>query len=385
MIERRIRILCVSDYFLPGYLGGGPIRTLANMRAILGTNIELAIFTRDRDLGGGAPYADITPDCWHDTSGGPIFYASPRLFGPRGARQAMAGQRFDALYLNSFFSYRGSIALYLALRGRGLPVLIAPRGEFSPGALAIKRAKKQLFLKLARALRLYRGVHWHASTEAEAADIRRQFPGARIYLAADPVVGEENALPPPDKRPGELRLAFISRLSPKKNLDGLLDILMGSAARIELSIFGPIEDADYWALCEAKIARLPANVRAHYGGTLRPEQVSATFAQHDLFAFPTHGENFGHVIFEALRAGTPVLLSDQTPWAADAAGAISIAPLAEARLWQQEIARAAARDTAAQNAVRKAARAFARHYAAGRQSVADNLRMFEAVAQSANF
>jgi glycosyltransferase involved in cell wall biosynthesis len=36
--------------------------------------------------------------------------------------------------------------------------------------------------------------------------------------------------------------------------------------------------------------------------------------QQDLFLFPTRGESFGHVIHEALRAGLPVLISDQTPW-----------------------------------------------------------------------
>jgi glycosyltransferase involved in cell wall biosynthesis len=33
-----------------------------------------------------------------------------------------------------------------------------------------------------------------------------------------------------------------------------------------------------------------------------------------LFLFPTHGENFGHVIIESLSSGLPVLISDQTPW-----------------------------------------------------------------------
>ena len=43
-------------------------------------------------------------------------------------------------------------------------------------------------------------------------------------------------------------------------------------------------------------------------------RVNEVFAEHDLFLFPTLGENFGHVICEALIAGCPVLLSDQTPW-----------------------------------------------------------------------
>ena len=42
--------------------------------------------------------------------------------------------------------------------------------------------------------------------------------------------------------------------------------------------------------------------------------MAEVFAENDLFFFPTHGENYGHVIAEALVAGCPVLISDQTSW-----------------------------------------------------------------------
>ena len=58
----------------------------------------------------------------------------------------------------------------------------------------------------------------------------------------------------------------------------------------------------------------PSNIRAVYKGEVPPDQVKRTLARHDLFFFPTRGENFGHVIFESLAAGVPVLISDQTPW-----------------------------------------------------------------------
>lgn len=39
-----------------------------------------------------------------------------------------------------------------------------------------------------------------------------------------------------------------------------------------------------------------------------------TLSAYDLFLLPTLGENYGHVIHEALLAGCPVLISNRTPW-----------------------------------------------------------------------
>jgi glycosyltransferase involved in cell wall biosynthesis len=99
-----------------------------------------------------------------------------------------------------------------------------------------------------------------------------------------------------------------------KNLDGALRILGKVREPIELHIFGPIEDNRYWEECKAEIARLPANVSVKYIGSLAPHDVHVTLSQYDLFFLPTHGENFGHVVVEALCAGCPVLLSTATPW-----------------------------------------------------------------------
>jgi glycosyltransferase involved in cell wall biosynthesis len=62
------------------------------------------------------------------------------------------------------------------------------------------------------------------------------------------------------------------------------------------------------------IGELPSNVIASYQGIVRHEDVCTVLASHDLFFLPTRGENFGHAILEALSAGLPVLISDQTPW-----------------------------------------------------------------------
>lgn len=59
---------------------------------------------------------------------------------------------------------------------------------------------------------------------------------------------------------------------------------------------------------------MPDNIRVICQGSIPHNDVLDEMGKHDLFFLPTHGENYGHVIMEALSAGCPVLISDQTPW-----------------------------------------------------------------------
>lgn len=384
-MNKTVSVLCITDYFLPGYLGGGPITTLINIRKQLAGQVTLSIFTRDRDLGTITPYPDIKTNQWQEFPGGPIFYASPDTFGTRGLQRALASRHFDIVYLNSYFSVHASILLYLNLRKHELklPILIAPRGEFSPGALAVKRYKKLAFLTVARHLGLYRDIFWHASTPIEAQDILRQFSSAadRIHIAPDPVCATlpAGSLMARAKEAGRLRIAFISRISPKKNLDGLLRMLHAVQAPVALDIYGPVEDETHWQQCEMAIAKLPDNIQVSSHGPISPDAVSDTFARYDLFAFPTHGENFGHVIFEALRAGTPVLVSDQTPWKSDELGAVTVIPLLDIAAWCNAVEQAAKRTQNEQKDVSDAAIAYASRYVDENGASQANLNMFRKV------
>jgi glycosyltransferase involved in cell wall biosynthesis len=109
-------------------------------------------------------------------------------------------------------------------------------------------------------------------------------------------------------------VAFLSRISPKKNLLGAIEMLHGAPGTVRFNIFGPKEDKDYWRRCLGAIARLPPNVTVADHGALGIGEVSEAFRENHVLLFPTHGENFGHVIVEALQAGVPVLVSDRTPW-----------------------------------------------------------------------
>lgn len=380
MEPTRPKVLAVADYYLPGFKAGGPIRTISNIRRALHDDIDLDLFTRDRDLGDAEAYQNIHANSWTNDDYGRIYYADPRTFGLAGFHAAIKGTQYDILYLNSFFSPHGSIVINAALQWQGTPLrtIIAPRGEFSPEALLLKRKKKQAFLAMARTLNIYRRTYWHVSSSAERNDLLRIFPFAepRTFIASDPIDAIPEAMSFSPKVKGRLKLAFISRISPMKNLHGLLQALRNVRRLVTLNIYGPIEDTTYWALCSQLIKALPSNISANWNGALHPADVAEIFSRHDVFAFPTKGENFGHVIYEALSVGTPVLLSDKTPWTEDGSPAIRILPLANSAAWSTEIEALADRSSEEQFQARHAALSYARTYAEKNAASANTLSMF---------
>ena len=318
MRRRNKNIVLVFSYFyLPGYKGGGPIRTISNMFDILGQEIEFFLVTADRDLGDASAYSDIDANHWQQVGRARIYYASPGIGWLRKLWAIIWQFDGNFLHLNSFFSFRFSILPFIFWRVLKCDktVIVGPRGEFSRGALALKSRKKWVFIRLAKALGLYRGVIWHASTEHEAEDIRRVMGDkARIRVAVD------IACPPPEltmqarQANAPLRLLFVSRISPKKNLLGAIQMLQQVPCPMVFDVYGPAEDGAYWTSCQEAASQLPAHVQFNYCGALYPAQVPETMARYDLFYLPTLGENFGHVIAEALGCGLPVLIADTTPW-----------------------------------------------------------------------
>jgi glycosyltransferase involved in cell wall biosynthesis len=277
--------------------------------------------TADRDALDTAAYRDVMIDGWNTVGKAQVYYASPENQSFRGLSRLLRDTPHDVLYLNSFFnsvfSVRPLLARFLGQVPRR-PTVIAPRGEFSTGALAIKAWKKMPYLRLATAAGIYRDLTWQASSEHEAADIHRELGPLAGRVVVAPNVPSRVLPGGPGEAPAEsgsrLRVAFLSRITPKKNVDFALKVLAQVSAPVEFDLYGPVRDDPYWRRCQVLIAGMPDNVNVAYHGSVSPNGVPAIFGTHDLFFFPTRGENYGHVIAEALTAGTPVLIADTTPW-----------------------------------------------------------------------
>lgn len=384
--KERPRILVFVDHYLPGYKAGGPICTISNMVEQLGAEFQFLIVTRDRDLRDQLPYIDVKINDWNTVGHSSVFYVSPDKFNLLNIARLMRDTNHDILYLNSYFSSRTTGIPLLARRLNlcpSKPAVIAPRGEFSEGALAIKSIKKKLYIKVASFANVYQGLTWHASSNDELRDIQREMASTvnRVVVAPNLISNcdpsNHNVLINNRVRmPGPLRVIFLSRISPKKNLDHLLRVLQRVVVSVELNIYGPNEDHIYWNKCQQLIKQLPSNITVNYHGAITPSDVSSAFQANDVFVFPTHGENFGHVIIEALTAGTAVIVSDQTPWKPDDAGACQVIPLANVEEYALAIRRWAALSDEELASRRMAALEYARLSRSNNDRLKANLDLF---------
>ncbi|MGB6687376.1 MAG: glycosyltransferase family 4 protein [Terracidiphilus sp.] len=317
----RKRILICAANYLPGYKSGGPIRSVVNLITHLGSSLDFYVITRDRDAGDDRPYEGITPGEWHEVGKARVLYCS--RVSPGVLRKAFQEVRPDLIHLGSFQDTFTIFAVLLRRIGAfgDTPVVLAPRGEFSAGAMAIKRTKKRIYRYSAKMLGLHEGLLWQAMGPREKQEILEAAPARRLdpdsifvarSITEQPVFSASHL----DKQAGTVKLAFISRVSEKKNLHYVLELLRQIRGRIEFNIYGPVteKDAAYWEKCRALLNNLPENIEVQYHGSVEPSAVLQVLHEHHFFVLPTRGENYCHAAVESFLNGTPVILSDETPW-----------------------------------------------------------------------
>lgn len=317
------KILVFTDWYLPGYRGGGPIQSVAALVSFLSRDFEFYIVTRDRDLGVNHSYAEIKKNNWNKLENCHVYYCSPSLYFQ--LKMLIAIKKIDSkiFYLNSVFSFSYTIIPLFAKKIGFLKkskCLVAPRGELSVGALNIKPLKKILFINFAKILGLYKSIQWHASTNFERDEIINQFCCKSINISVARNLSLNYKLDKLNlfnykKEAGVVKLVTLSRISPKKNLTYTLKILSKIKGKVFFDIYGPCEDVNYWNnQCIPLINALNKNVTVRYKKEIHHENVHKVLSDYDFFVFPTLGENYGHVIREALEAGLPLLISQNTPW-----------------------------------------------------------------------
>jgi glycosyltransferase involved in cell wall biosynthesis len=343
------KVLIFIDWFVPGHRAGGPLTSNIHIIERFRREIEFYVLTRNTDYCEPLPYEGIPANEWVDLKEGlKVFYFSKDYLSMHHLRQVAREADCRHWYINGVYSLYFSILPLLLAKGmKGVRVTVASRGMLSPHALAVSPVRKRLFLSLFKWAGLYRDVTFHASNEEEAGEIRKQLGRDRLIHIAPNL-----SAPAPDSNPhrgrkirGQLRLVSMARISPEKNILGALQLLESVKHAVVFELFGQAYDAAYLMQCEAQVGRLPAHVEVHFRGSIPATEVPQVLAEADFLFLPTHGENFGHAILEALLAGCPVIISDRTPWRGlEAKGIGWDIPLSDTGRFAEALEQAAAMD-----------------------------------------
>lgn len=317
MIKKK-KILILNGQYAPGYKGGGPIQSCINMVENLHEQFEFYVLCADRDYKCEMPYENIKIDEWSTVGNAKVFYMSPEMQTLNEFQKVINSIDFDIMYLNGFFSPIFTIKpliLYRLGKLKKCKIILTPRGDFTGGCES-KKVKKYIYIYICKLIGLYNNLTWHATSELEENDISKKFPKATILTAPNLPTKFISKKPTVKKLEGSLKMVFVSRIFPKKNLKYALQILKEiKDGEITFDIYGPMEDKAYWGECENIIKEMPSNISVCYKGEVSHDDISRVFTNYHVFFFPTLGENYGHVIVESMMNNCLVVLSKGvTPW-----------------------------------------------------------------------
>ncbi len=380
-------ILVFVRYYLPGFRSGGPVRSVSNLVQALAREYDFRIVCLNRDHGERDPYPAVTHGRWMRMGDASVYYATDREAGLALCRRMVQEIRPDMIYLNSLLDREFSMKPFLAVgRGRAIPVLLAPRGELTPGALGLKAKRKRLFLALVKVSRYYANVNWHASSVAEEERIHQVFApeASRIFLASNlPEMPQDSMPRAGEKKPGALRIVLAARISPMKNTLAAIRMAGQLKGEVELDLWGPMENREYWATCQQQMLLCMPNVKVRYRGEVAHEKLPALLHGYDVMLLPTLGENFGHSIIEALDAGLPVVISDRTPWRnLTQAGVGADLPLEDEAAFVSALGKYLAMDEREMTAAREACGCYVDEWRLQNANLDDYRKMFNAVIAS---
>lgn len=205
-------------------------------------------------------------------------------------------------------------AAALAARWHDVPLVITPRGMVEPWAMRQQAWKKSLGWHLYQSHVLKSADLLHATSDLEARNLRNLGLSNPIAVIPNGVeIPETWKQKPTQEEPR--RALFLSRLHPKKGLPNLVDAWANLRPdEWELVIAGP--DANgHRAEIEGQVQRHGIEEGVRFVGPVYGEEKWNLYRSSDLFVLPTHSENFGVVVAEALASGVPALTTKGAEWA----------------------------------------------------------------------
>lgn len=306
-----MRILHVIPSLSPTQ--GGPSAALPVMeRALVAASVEVETITTDDD-GAGKHNGRALGQALKENGAVRRYFAkrfefykvSPDL--GRWARREV--KNYDVVHVHALFSHT-SLAAARAARAAGVPYVIRPLGVLNRYGMTRRRALlKKLSFRWLEGPLLCDAAAVHFTSEAEREEAESLGVPMRSVVIPLGVELPEGAAGSEEREPVSL---YLSRIDPKKNLEGLLRAWAGLAAefpRWRLAVAGD-GGADYVQSLRGMAEDFGLAGRVEWLGRIEDETKACWFRAASIYALPSYSENFGIAAVEAMGAGLPCLLGD---------------------------------------------------------------------------
>jgi glycosyltransferase involved in cell wall biosynthesis len=239
-------------------------------------------------------------------------WRSPELW--RALRSSAPGA--DVLHSHGMWTLPNVYAGW-ARRVSSAPLVISPHGTLSAWALGHSRWKKRAVWTLLQGRVVRSAACLHATAENEYREFRDLGLRQPVCVIPNGVDVPEAVAATPIRTPNrsERTLLYMGRLHAKKGVDRLLRawaVIENERPGWGLRVVGP-DDGGHGAELRA-LARALGLARATFVGPVFGEDKWREYGAADAYVLPTHSENFGLTVAEALAAGTPVITTRGAPW-----------------------------------------------------------------------
>jgi len=286
---------------------GGPATAIIPMcRALMREGIEVLLVTTDAGLPGTngdvVEYKGVPAKFFHSQWGESFKYSRPMASWLEGNIR-----NFDLAHIHAVFNH-SSVAAARACRDAGVPYVIRPLGTLDPWSMTQKSLRKRLFWQVSGKAMLQRAAFVHYTSEAEKLSTEGRMGlnhGKVIALGIETSTATNNLADHFPELARDPYVLVLSRLHPKKGLDVLIDAFQSLETqhwRLVIAGDGPSE----------YVSRLKSKVKGDrilFTGWLEGERKEAVLGGASLLVLPSHQENFGLCVMEALAHSVPVLVS----------------------------------------------------------------------------
>jgi glycosyltransferase involved in cell wall biosynthesis len=311
------KLLIIASLFFPQKKSGGPPVSIRNLVEAISPHFDINVITKNHEIGEKKPLNEVKQG-WNTFDFGNVYYVNYGDYKTSNILKIIKSVNPDLIYQNSFFSYDDLLPLIIYCKkiNPKVKIILNPRGEFLDQALDKKRKLKMLYIIFMRSIGLSDRIIWQVASSNEAKNIAHYMKTniRKIKIIPNITSVKKDSNLKTNKSVGNLKLVYIARIHPHKNLKFAIESLKNVECSIDFDIYGSIEDEKYWAECLNEISKLPKNVKCEYKGYIENKNIPQALENHHLLYLPSYSEAYGQSIVESMLSSTPVLISGSTPW-----------------------------------------------------------------------